>query len=83
MSDQNPAPCLIGLDLSKHVQNILMITHSQGTQIEATEEGTETIVERPILGEHPEMRETADLLLLRNPKCSSFIKEQKKTQILN
>ena len=38
ISDQIPAPCLIGLDLSEHVQSVFVTTSSQGWPIEATEE---------------------------------------------
>ena len=56
----------------KHVHSICMVTHSQGRQIVAAEESMgiltiETLTERPGLGDHPEIRETADLVLMKNP----------------
>ena len=56
VSDQIPAPRLIGIDLAKYVQSVLIVTHSQGRQIEPSEESAGTLVEGPTLGEHTEMR---------------------------
>ena len=72
ISDQVPAPCLIGLDLAEHVQSVFVTTCSQGRQIEATEENDGNLVEIR------DVRETADLVTMRNPNNSSFIQEEQR-----
>ena len=56
--DQIPVPCLIGLDLTKHVQSAFVVTHSQGEQLTIPEGKMESLTSESNL-EGPNLKENS------------------------
>ena len=78
ISDQIPAPCLIGLALTKHVQSACRVTCSLGEQLTIPEGKMESLISESNWGclsleENPEVTEMAEEVILKTLMIHYFL----------